>query len=367
MRIVHLIYAGLGGHTSVFFAQEKFAEEYGIELAVCLYGVEDPLPSTISALVQKKIPYTFVKKRKGVDLGFTNKISSAIFKFDPDIVFLHSAQALPGLKLSAFLKFQHRKIKFIVRETQALNLKTTRQKAFSALSLLLSDSVVFLSEDYRSKFFSGSVWKKKFFKKTSVILNGLDVDYFKPRTVRKHDSQNLYRVGMISRLVSIKDHYTLIDSVVELRSLGYNIELHVAGDGVTFNDIQKYVATKGATDFVIMHGLISGSRIVSFLQSLDIYVHSSLGETMSNSIMQAQSCGLPIIATDVFGINNIIIDEENGYLFPLGDAGALVMIITRMLNDSGLIHTYGSISRAYAIEHLSDGKMFYEYYQLFSK
>ncbi|MBK8495622.1 MAG: glycosyltransferase family 4 protein [Chitinophagaceae bacterium] len=55
---------------------------------------------------------------------------------------------------------------------------------------------------------------------------------------------------------------------------------------------------------------------MAFLQSLDIYVHASLGETMSTAIMQAMACKLPIVASDVNGINNMIIHGKTGILVP---------------------------------------------------
>lgn len=364
MKIVHLIYAGLGGHTSVFFAHEKFAAENGIELAVCLYGIEEPLSSTILLLEQKKIPYIFVKKKRGFDFSFANKVAKVVFSFKPDIVFLHSAQSLPWLKVIHFFKHRTKKIRFIVRETQALNLKTIRQKVLSKISLLLADTVVFLSEGYRMDFFSTFPSGKKYIHKTRVIPNGLDIDYFKPLPSSDGERKPIH-IGMISRLVAIKDHRTLIDAVLKLRESGYDVILHIAGDGATFNDIQKHILSRKASQAIVMHGLLSGSKIVEFLQSLDIYVHSSLGETMSNSIMQAQSCGLPIVATDVFGINNIIVSGETGYLFPLGDVDELVKILTCMVNDNTLIEKYGKRSRKYAVEHLSDSRMFNEYLEIF--
>jgi len=365
MRIVHLIYAGLGGHTSVFFSHEKYAEQYGIDFSVCLYGIEEPIQSTIDQLDDKKIPYSFIKKKKGLDLKFTYKIAQSILSFKPDIVFLHSAQPLPLIKLCSLLA-SGTKPRFIVRETQALNLKTLRQRLNSALALFLADKIVFLSEDYRNQFFAGKFWKKPFRKKTTVILNGLDTDYFAPQSDRVVETpQGIFKLGMISRLVPIKDHRTLIDATALLLQAGFNLQLHIAGEGTTFEEIKNYISQKNLQNVITMHGLITGAAIIRFFHNLDIYVHSSLGETMSNSIMQAQSCGLPIVATDVFGINNVIENKKNGFLFPLGNKKELTAIITQLLTRPELIDQYGRISREYAITHLSDKHMFRQYHDIF--
>lgn len=365
MKILHLIYAGLGGHTSVFFAHAKFAKENNIDLIACLYGIEEPLLNTIESLKEEGITHKFIKKKKGLDFLFNIKVFRFINKIDPHIVFLHTAQPLLPLKIFDFFFFKSRK--YIVRETQALTLKTRRQNFNSAFSLLLADRVIFLSETYQEEFLKKKKWMRRYRGKSKVILNGLDVDKYSPdNKVDILRNSDIVKIGMVSRLVPIKDYYTVIDAIAQIVENGYKVEFHIGGDGQTFNEIKEYIELNRLQEYVIMHGLLSPDEIVLFLQNLNIYVHSSYGETMSNSIMQAQSCGLPIIASDVFGINNVIKNGENGLLFPLKDKEALVNCIENLIKKPEFRAELGRISRKFAIENLSDSAMFRSYFQVFS-
>lgn len=74
-------------------------------------------------------------------------------------------------------------------------------------------------------------------------------------------------------------------------------------------------------------------ELVRFLNELDIYVHASYGETMSTAILQAMACKLPIIASDVLGINNMLTDKETALLVPLEDVQSMFRAIMNLIND----------------------------------
>ena len=100
------------------------------------------------------------------------------------------------------------------------------------------------------------------------------------------------------------------------------MRLSIAGDGETSRDIKNYVEQNGLSDHVFIFGLLDQSALLDFLQSLDIYAHCTFGETMSTSIMQALACGLPIIASDVEGVSNMV-KEDFGFLYASESVGDL--------------------------------------------
>ena len=63
------------------------------------------------------------------------------------------------------------------------------------------------------------------------------------------------------------------------------------------------------------HGLLDEDEIKKLLTKLDVYIHASFAETMCTSVMQAMSCGLPIIGSDIPGINDIVEKDVNALLF----------------------------------------------------
>lgn len=361
-KVVHVFYSGLGGHTFVFFSLNNYLKQKNYQSAAFMYGIEDPLPETIRKCEDQHLNWNFLKKEGKWDLLHRCRLAYRILQQKPDIVFSHGGYAVLFIYLLKWF-VTGKKTRIYVRETQALTLKTVQNKVESFFSLCLSNKIIFLSDDYRQQAMKGI--RKLFINKTTVISNGLDLTLFSPSGNK--DGQTVH-IGMQSRLVPIKDYKTLVAAVeVLVKQKGYtNIKLHIAGNGESADTIQAQIRETHMEEHVIMHGFLNQPQLIQFLDKLDIYVHSSLGETMSNSIMQAQAMQLPIVATDVFGINNVITDKENGFLFPLGDTGALVAILENLIQNKATREKFGKISRQYAEDHLSEAVTGSKYLKIFN-
>ena len=107
-------------------------------------------------------------------------------------------------------------------------------------------------------------------------------------------------------------------------------------------------------------------ELVKFLHDLTIYVHASLGETMSTAIMQAMACGLPIIASDVPGINNMIINNKTGILVPVKNEQVMADAIKYLVNTNSRAAELGANAFEFAKMHYSNVTMFKKYKELFT-
>ena len=173
---------------------------------------------------------------------------------------------------------------------------------------------------------------------------------------------------MQSRLQTNKDHRTLIDAF-NILCHAYphrNMTLHIAGDGETLDSLRDYADSLGLSEKVFFHGLLGQSDLRAFLNSLSIYVHCTHGETMSNAIMQALSMGLPVIASDVWGVSNMIKDG-NGLLYHPRDAADLADKINQVLLDKQLATSLSLQSRQHAIDHYSNVSLVNKYNELFNR
>ena len=112
-------------------------------------------------------------------------------------------------------------------------------------------------------------------------------------------------------------------------------------------------------------GMIPENEIPGFLCSLDIYVHASLGETMSTAIMQAMACGLPVIASDVMGINNMIQNGNTGILVPVKNAAALADAMESLISDEARSISLSVAARKFAEDKFSNRRMLDAYRQLY--
>jgi glycosyltransferase involved in cell wall biosynthesis len=184
-------------------------------------------------------------------------------------------------------------------------------------------------------------------KKVVVIPNGLDVNFFSPRSRTRPGS--IVRIGMVSRLQAKKDHGTLLDAFGALVAARpeRTFELLIAGDGATSAELEAHAIREGLRDRVRFLGTLDRQEVRDLLRMLDIYVHATFGETMSNSIMQAMACGLPIIASDVPGVSNMVTDGV-GRLYPSGDVSALERLLLDWIDhpDDASAHGRRALERA---------------------
>lgn len=363
MKILHVLYSGLGGHGNVFFSMVKADTEKEFEYEALFNGVELIREEYISRCEGQNLRWQFLQKRRGIDLGFYKNLVKMIRQSEPDIVILHGSTQVLWAKIAAWLN--KRKCRLIVRETQANHLKTRQDWFWLKAALLLSDKLIFLTEEY------SAVIKKKLFwlyktKKTVLIPNGIDLNYFLPQPKMISDH---IRIGMQSRIVKIKDHQTLLRAFERLvkdpSNVGRTITLSIAGDGDYRENIAQLAIDLGIADKVNFTGMLSEMELLQFLTGLDIYIHASHGETMSTAIMQAMACGKPVIASAVPGILNMIQDQITGILVPVEDEQAMYTKILQLINDPGLLQQLARHARDYAERNFSNEIMFDKYKKIF--
>jgi len=359
MRLSHVLYSGLGGHSAVLFAMAPELRAFGAESQAIFYGVEPLNPDSAAKCESLGIPYLYVPKRPGPEASSSVALFRALKQQSSDGVLLHGSRNI----LPAFLYGRMRRAKVVVRETQANRLKTRGEWLFLFLSLALADNVVVLSPQYRqevARAFSGT-----FAGKMRVVPNGLDLAFYSPAAQRPDDG--LLRIGMQSRLVGIKDHPSLIRAFALLRNLPEfsRMRLEIAGDGPTLQPLRALAESLGIAGQVTFTGRLGEAELLAFLQRQDIYVHATLGETQSNAIMQAQAVGLPVIASDVEGVSNVITPEKDGLLVPPRDPEALAAAIRSLVASPSRRRELGEASRLYAQQHYGAERMARDYGEVF--
>jgi glycosyltransferase involved in cell wall biosynthesis len=317
------------------------------------YGIEDPSISFKNKADELKANHMSVKKEKGISPKSYFKIYKKIKELKPDVVIMHST----SLIFCVWIYSLFNKIEFISVEHQANDAKTRKDWFYSFLILTLSRKIVYLSEDYllgiRKKFnrnFSGQTIK--------VINNGINTRKFKPKAKpRNSDTLNF---SMISRMTDLRDHYTLIDAF-SIFCKNNKYRLFLAGDGNTKKKLESYVSLKNMNSKVIFTGNLDEIQVVNLMQKTDIYVHSSLAETLSTSLLQVMSCKVPIIATDIPGINNLLTDGQDALLFKPKDVNQLVEKMECLINSGELRNELALNSYNKIIENYSSKAMFNNY------
>ncbi|NPA68894.1 MAG: glycosyltransferase family 4 protein [Chlorobi bacterium] len=176
--------------------------------------------------------------------------------------------------------------------------------------------------------------------KVKIIYNGVDTKKFKPG--KKKTNKNI-RIISPARLIKRKGQYTLIDAVSKLKNDGIKITADLVGEGDEKNAYIKYAEKKNVSKEIIFSGYVPGEKMPEKYNEADIFVLASYNEGMSNALLEAVACGLPVAVTDVGGTEEIV-DADNGFIFKPGDANALYNILKNMIKNKELIRKYGQNS-----------------------
>ena len=206
-------------------------------------------------------------------------------------------------------------------------------------------------------------------RKVLSISNGVDTKRFAPGA-REAARLGLglgaeeFVIGTVARLDPVKDQVGMIRAFSRVTSDSRAV-LVVAGDGPSRPDLERTIATLGLEGRVRLLG--ERGDVPQVLAALDVFVLCSVGEGMSNSILEAMAAGLPVIATRVGGNPELVIDEETGLLVeplqPEGLAGAL----GRYLLDPALTARHGRAARNRALSKFSLDAMVADYAHLYAR
>ena len=187
------------------------------------------------------------------------------------------------------------------------------------------------------------------------IHNGVDL----PTWDGTRGSRNSrLRVGIVGRITPVKGH----DVAIEAWSLlsPDRFELLVAGDGEARSALIARAQQLGVTDSITWRGFVAD--MATFYRDIDVLIMPSRNEGIPYALLEAMTYALPIIASDVGGIPEVITHESDGLLVPPDVPHALAASLERLASDPVLSLRLGSAARAtaqtrFSTEHMMDQHM----------
>ena len=178
--------------------------------------------------------------------------------------------------------------------------------------------------------------------KLLTIYNGIEVDRFICKAFQRR-TNNSYIIGCTGRLHSKNGYKYLIEAANILRN--FNLRYRFIGDGEEMIALKQQVAKMKLDNRIEFLGY--RSDIPEQLTTLDIYVQPSIYEGMPNSVLEAMASGLPVIATNVGGTPEVVIDNQTGFLIPPKDPSAIAEKIMYIIEHPNLVKQIGQNARAY--------------------
>jgi len=228
-----------------------------------------------------------------------------------------------------------------------LNLKL---KAYYALERRLVlprfDAVYTVSHDMERKIRAGGTRPERI----AVIHTGLDMAPFRPRGGRDATRQRLapgddrLLVGAVGRISAEKGHEHLLRAVQRLAPSHPGLTVVLAGTGPDTGRLKALAGELGVADRLVMPGYVADAAEI--LEALDIAVLPSvLDEGFPTAAIEAQAAGLPIVASDIGGTRETLVDGVTGRLVPPGDDAALAAALAELATDAGLRQRMGAAAR----------------------
>lgn len=171
--------------------------------------------------------------------------------------------------------------------------------------------------------------------KIRYIPNGVDTERFKPNPegrfkIRRELGVDGFVWLAVGRLDSPKDYPNMFRAFAQVVQKDSNTVLLIAGDGPLRKDMEVLAQKMGIEERVRFLGI--RRDIPQLMNAADAYVMSSSWEGMPNVLLEASASGLPIVATDVGGNGEIVLDGETGFLVPLKDPDQLAQAMLRLMS-----------------------------------
>jgi glycosyltransferase involved in cell wall biosynthesis len=178
-----------------------------------------------------------------------------------------------------------------------------------------------------------------------VIPNGIDTGFYCPGTV-KTNSENRCEFLFVGRMQPQKNLFFLFDCISSLKNKTTKpFVFNIVGDGYQRAELERYAIESGIDSSVKFHGWLEKEELLKMYQNCDCLVNPSLYEGMSNVLLEAMACAMPVIASKVTGNDVLVNHGQNGFLFDLDKPDDLVQLLSEVINEPGIYRNIGLQAR----------------------
>lgn len=177
-----------------------------------------------------------------------------------------------------------------------------------------------------------------------LVPNGRDDSVYRPTPSRIPGPVRLLYVGQVSQE---KRPDLFVEVAAALRRDGVEFDAALAGGGHVPEALSKAAKEAGVT--------LLGRRddVPKLMAGSDVLVLTSDTEGMPGVVIEAGLCGLPVVATDVPGVSDVLVEGETGYVVARGDGDAIAAACTRLIHNPDLRSRLGTAARTRCVEHFS--------------
>lgn len=354
-RIVHLsLGTDVGGMERLLVQFARYADRQRFDLVFVSLRERGKLAAEIEQL---QWPVYALGKRPGLRLGLIIQLARRLRQLRPDVVQTHNTAALMYGATAAFLA----RVPSLIHTRHGQRFGASRRETFAFRNLSrLACRVVSVSDDGRQLCIAEGVSAAR----ACTIRNGVDTEQFSYSGPKPAGP-----AVVVARLSAEKDVATLIRAMEhlsrKLEPAQQPLTLKIVGDGVMrpqLESLARSLELGGTVQFL-------GERddVPSLLAEASMFVLPSLTEGISLTLLEAMARGLPVVATNVGGNPEVVVDGESGFLVPAQDADALARAMMRIHLDQDLAANMGLSGRRRIEAGFSVKRMVRDYERIYTE
>lgn len=372
MRILHLTLSfAKGGRRQ---AITTLLERFRLEGPECDLGCLDELgcaPEEIGGLVGDVAILDRRMRHAATDLKALERLLEFCNRRRIDIIHAHDAASH---LFGAFVRLKQPQIRLLMtfHRTRNFESATVRSRFRNALAIALSDFIVCGSRERREHFVRTNYVRAE---KVLQIPFGVDTDRFQPNETVRESLRNQLGLEPETLVLGAVGHFGPEKGIdVVLRgfgslahhTLGRPVALVVVGDGTADQRDQMRALASGDMPGPVIFANYQRD-VERWFQAFDVLLHAPRQEAFGLVLAEAMASGLPIVASRVGGIPDIVRPEETGLLVPPDSADPIAKAVLRLASDADLCQAMGNAGRQVALTRYSAERYAGDYLQTYGR
>lgn len=318
-------------------------------------------------LVRDGFPVHCLGRRPGFDLHCALRLAKLLQDEKIDVV--HAHQYGPFFyAMSARLRGPRKPILFTEHGRHQPDFPRRKRMIVNRLLLSRRDRCVGVGEAVRQALIANEGLPAD---RVEVVYNGVDTSTFAGDANRAESRRLLgaepseFVIVQVARLDYLKDHDTALRAMARARQSMPQARLVLIGDGPERAAIEHRIHELQLGDAVQVLG--TRNDVKRLLPGADVFLLTSISEGIPLTVIEAMSASLPVVATDVGGVGEVVVNGETGLLAPARDDAAVAAAIQRLAMDSELRVRFGIAGRERARDRFDETAMCQQYQRFYTE
>lgn len=299
-----------------------------------------------------------------MDARARRMLSMEFDRLRPDIVHTHSSKAGIIGRVAAYKS----RVPLIVHTIHGMSFNRTQpwyiQRAYAWLERYAarrSHAIVTVADAMIDQSVAAGVAKRE---KFQTVYSGMEIGEFTPTRYDRAAvraawgvSDDDVVVGTVARLFRRKGYEQLIPIMADAAEQNPRLRFVWVGDGAQREDYVAELQRRGLVERTTLTGLIPPSRVPEMLAGCDIVAHTSQWEGLPRVVVQALLMQVPVVAFNIDGTPEVVLDGQTGHIVPLNDEDAFVAALLRLADDPAARRRMGQAGRQHCLERFDWRKM----------